>query len=92
MEKYARFTKITNDILKGRLSGLSFNYENKNQLHVIVSYELNDYFWLDYELDVDLEHKHIDYASHHSKGSINKVELNREKEFEEAVSEFFFAS
>jgi hypothetical protein len=92
MEKYTRFTKITDQFLNGKLGELAFNYENKNHLHVIVTYEFSNYYWIDYELDVDLEHKSIESASHHSNGSMNKVNLNREKDFEDAVSNFFFAS
>ncbi len=92
MEKYASFTKITNKFLNGRLGELVLNYEDENHLQVSVTYEYNDYYWLDYQLEVNLLNKQIDFIAHHAKGSLNKVELTRDKDFENAVSKYLFSS
>lgn len=90
MEKFASFTKITDQYLNGKLNELVVNYEDQTHMHVHVSYEYNNYYWLDYEVEVDVDNKQVNFISHRSKSSINKVELSREKEFETAVSDYFF--
>lgn len=91
MEKFAGFTKITNKFLHGTLEELKFNYEDKDHLQVSVTYEYNNYYWLDYQIEINLRNKQVDFVAHHAKGSLDKVELNREVEFENAVSEYLFA-
>ena len=92
MEKFASFGKITNKFLHGNLGELSINYEDENHLKVSVTYEYNNYYLLDYLLEVNLLDRSIDFIAHHAKGSLDRVELNREEEFEKAVSEYLFSS
>jgi|LGVF01.2.fsa_nt_gb hypothetical protein len=92
MEKYAGFTKITTEFLSGKLEELSLSYEDASHLQVSITYEYNNYYWLDYQLEVDLTSKKVDFISHHANGSLDKVELNREVEFEQAVGEYLFSS
>ncbi len=92
MEKFTSFGKITNKYLHGDLGELILNYEDENHLQVSVSYEYNNFYMLDYEVEINLLNKSIDFISHRSKGSLNRVNLSREKEFEQAVSDYLFAN
>ena len=92
MEKYAGFTKITDKFLNGKLEELKLSYEDESHLQVSITYEYNNYYWLDYKLEIDLLDKTVDFITHHAKGSLDKVELNREAEFEQAVTEYLFAN
>lgn len=92
MEKFAGFTEITNKFLDGRLEELRLNYEDQDHLQVSVTYEYNNYYSLDYKLEVDLSNKSVDFITHHANGSLDRVELNRDKEFEQAVTEYLFSN
>ena len=92
MEKFAGFTEITNRFLNGRLEGLNLSYEDSDHLRVSITYEYNNYYSLDYKLEVELSSKSVDFITHHAKGSLDRVELNREQEFEKAVTEYLFSS
>jgi hypothetical protein len=91
MEKYASFTKITDEFLHGKLEELNINYDDESHLKVSVTYEYNNYYWLDYKLEVNLTDHSIDFIAHHAKGSLDKVELTRETEFEQAVGDYLFS-
>lgn len=91
MEKFSSFTKITDKYLHGKLEELNLNYEDENHLQVSVRYEYNNFYWFDYLLEVNLSDHSIDFIAHHAKGSLDKVELNRESEFETAVGEYLFS-
>ncbi|AIO18379.1 hypothetical protein KQ51_00494 [Candidatus Izimaplasma bacterium HR1] len=92
MEKYADFTKITDRFLNGKLEELNLSYEDENHLQVSITYEYNNYYWMDYKLEVNLLNKSVDFITHHAKGSLDRVELNREAEFEEAVTQYLFSN
>ena len=92
MEKFAGFTKITDEFLDGKLEELNISYEDSEHLQVSVTYEYNNYYSLDYKLEIDLSNKSVGFITHHAKGSLDKVELNREQEFEKAVSEYLFSN
>lgn len=92
MEKFANFTKITDEFLNGKLEELSINYDGNNHLKVSVTYEDDTNFWLDYLLEVNLTSQVIHFIAHHIKGSLDKVELARELEFEKAVGDFLFSN
>ncbi len=92
MEKFAGFTEITNKFLDGRLEELNLSYEDSSHLQVSITYEYNNYYSLDYKLEVDLTSKSVDFITHHAKGSLDRVELNREREFEEAVTDYLFSN
>lgn len=90
MEKFAGFTEITDKFLDGKLEELNISYEDSSHLQVSVTYEYNTYYTLDYKLEIDLSNKSVDFITHHANGSLDKVALNREQEFEEAVTEYLF--
>lgn len=92
MEKFAGFTEITNKFLDGKLEELNLSYEDAEHLAVSVTYEYNNYYSLDYKLEIDLSNKSVDFITHHAKGSLDKVELARDREFERAVTEFLFSN
>ena len=90
MEKFAGFTEITDRFLDGKLEELNISYEDSSHLLVSVTYEYNNYYTLDYKLEVDLSNKSVDFITHHANGSLDKVTLNREQKFEQAVTEYLF--
>lgn len=85
MEKYSRLSKITNEFLHGNLAKLQVNYENDDLMSLTFLYEDNNHYWFDYEISISIPKKHVEHASHFTTGYLNKVELNRESEFEKAV-------
>lgn len=90
MEKYREFESITKEFLDGKLVGLNVDYDQEDKLHLIVSYKCNDYFTLDYELEVNtLDHK-VSFLSHGSHKIIDKIRLNNDPKFDNAVTKYFF--
>ena len=85
MEKYSRLSEITNQYLHGHLARLQMSYDNDGSISLQFLYEDDNHYWFDYELSFDQERKEVDHASHFSEGYLNKVTLNREKDFELAV-------
>lgn len=85
MEKYSRLSKITNEYLNGKLAKLQLDYEDSNSLSLSIVYEDCNHYWFDYDLTLDLITKQVEHASHYSEGYLNKVNLNREKDFEKAI-------
>ncbi len=92
MEKYSRLSKITNDFLHGKLAKLQVNYENEYTMTLNFFYEDSHHYLFDYEMQVNIANHEVDYASHHSKGYMNKVELERECAFEKAVFNELFTN
>ena len=92
MEKFANFTEITDKFLDGKLEELNLSYEDAKHLQVSITYEYNNFYLLDYKLEVDLSSKSVDFITHHANGSLDRVELNREQEFEQAVGEYLFSN
>ena len=90
MEKFASFGKITDEFLNGKLEELVVDYENDHMMAVKVSYEYNNYYTIDYEVEIDITSKEVNFRGHSSQGYLNKVDLNREKGYEQAVSKYFF--
>lgn len=92
MEKYSRLSKITTDFLQGTLSKLQVNYEDNNSMQLRFLYEDKNNYWFDYDILISLDDKHVEHASHHSEGYLNKVELNRDSAFEKAVFTELFSN
>ena len=92
MEKYRNFTNITSECLDGKLVELNLSYLDNDNLNVLVSYEVNDYFTLDYQVEVNVKDKVVSFLSHGSHSGIDKVRLNKEPRFDNAVSDYFFGT
>lgn len=91
MEKFSCFTRLTKEYLHGTLEELQVKYDNPNVMHVNIGYEYNNYYILNYEVEIDIQHKNVCFISHRSNSGLNKVELNRESQFEDALTNYFFA-
>lgn len=91
MDKFKSFKSITDKYLGGKLVELHMDYVDENKVSVLVSYECNNFFTLDYELGVDLDHKDVKFVSHGSSKAFEKIRLGSEPHFDKAVSKFFFA-
>jgi len=92
MEKYSRLSKITNEYLHGNLAKLQVNYEDDDTMNLTFLYEDTNHYWFDYEMNISIPKKLVAYASHFTTGYLNKVELNREVEFEKAVFNELFTN
>jgi hypothetical protein len=90
MEKFSRLSEITQNYLSGHLNKLVVNYDDEHTMHITVVYEDQNNYWFDYEIEIDLDHKKVNYGSHTSEGYLNKVRLNRENNFELAVCNALF--
>lgn len=91
MEKYRKFTSITEKYLNGKLVGLQVEYPNDSKVHVLVSYECNNFYTLDYELEVDTNTEEVHFLSHGSTSGYGKISLGSEPSFDGAVSELLFS-
>ncbi len=91
MEKFSSFTEITDKYLHGKLEELNVSYGDNKSLNVNIAYEYNNYYTLNYEVFVDLNERAVNFIAHRSSGGLNKIDLNREKGFEEAISNYFFS-
>jgi hypothetical protein len=85
MEKYASLSKITNQYLNGQLAQLQVMYEDNDHMKISLIYEDKYHYWFDYEMSISIPTKQIQYAKHFSEGYMNKIELDRENDFELAV-------
>lgn len=92
MDKFKNFKSITDQYLGGKLVELNIDYQNENSVKVLVSYECNNFFTLDYEINLDIDHKDVKFISHGSSRAFEKIRLENEPSFDLAVSKFFFAN
>ncbi len=90
MEKYSRVSKITHDYLHGKLARLKIDYEDQNLMSLSIVYEDTNHYWFDYDITLDLANQQVEHASHYSEGYLNKVNLNREVDFEKAICNELF--
>lgn len=91
MEKYKSFTAITNEYLDGKLIELDMKYDKEDEIHLEILYKFNDFMKLVYEVSVDTKTEKVNFLSHGSNGSFDKVRLTRDIKFETAVSKVFFS-
>lgn len=89
MEKFKSLSAITNKYLNGKLSRVNLEYEDSKTLEVSIIYEYANYYELDYKMRIDLSENNVSFVSHDNEVGFNKMTLNREKEFESAVSKTF---
>jgi len=92
MDKFKSFKSITDKYLGGKLVDLRIDYHNDSNVNVLVSYKCNNFFTLNYELDLDIDHKDVRFVSHGSSKAFENIRLNGEPKFDKAVSEYFFAN
>jgi len=92
MDKFKSFKSITDKYLGGKLIELHIDYQDGKNVNVLVSYECNNCFTLDYEIDLDIEHEDVKFISHGSSRAFEKIRLGSEPTFDKAVSKFFFAN
>ncbi len=88
MEKYDRISKITQDYLDGKLGKLHLNYNDNHSLDLVIEYQDSHEIWFDYEMILDLKTGKVCTASHQSEGYLNKVTLDRQIQFEDAVQKY----
>ncbi len=88
MDKYQSISTMTQNYLNGKLVGLHMDYDSDKNVHILVSYKANDYFTLDYELEVNNKDKKVEFISHGSHNAFERVRLGREPEFDHAISEY----
>ncbi|MCF7925814.1 MAG: hypothetical protein K9L26_04705 [Candidatus Izimaplasma sp.] len=88
MEKYNGISKITTQFLDGELSKLEMSYNADKSLDLTVQYQDDNGYWYDYEVVLNLETGKIYSATHQSEGYLNKVSLDRKKEFEMAIQNY----
>lgn len=89
MEKYKGFSDITKQIMHGELCKLDIHYEEKNTVTVHIEYK-DGTFTYDYDMNIDRESHDIDFITHQSLGHFSETRLNRNPQFEEAISSFLF--
>jgi hypothetical protein len=92
MDKFKSFKLITDKYLGGKLVDLHIDYQNEKIVNVLVSYECNNFFTLDYEIDLDIDKHDVKFISHGSSRAFEKIRLSSEPTFDKAVSNFFFAN
>lgn len=92
MEKFKSFKSITDKYLGGKLVDLQMDYQDEERVNVLVSYECNNFFTLEYEIRIDLIRKNVKFLSHGSTKAFETIRLGNEPKFDNAVSEFFFSN
>lgn len=90
MDKYEIISTITEKCLDGKLVGLHMDYISDRNVHILVSYKVNNFFTLDYELEVDKQENKVEFISHGSHNAFERVRLDREPSFDSAISEYLF--
>ena len=92
MDKYRSISAITKQCLNGKLVGLHMDYNNENNIHILVSYKANEYFTLDYEIEVNNENNRVEFISHGSHNTFDRVRLDREPAFDNAISHYLLGA
>lgn len=90
MEKYRSFKAITSKYLDGKLVGMNMSYPDTDIVRLQISYEVNSFFTLDYEVEVDAVNHKVNFLSHGSHSAFDKIKLKSEPKFDLAVSDYFF--
>jgi hypothetical protein len=89
MEKFRSFKSITDEYLKGKLVDLHLDYKDEDTVNILVSYECNNFFTLDYEVNVDLKKHDVEFVSHGSQKAFQRIRLDKEPEFDMAIKKIF---
>lgn len=92
MDKYRSISAITEECLNGKLVGLHMDYNNDKNIHILVSYKANDYYTLDYEIEVNNKENKVEFISHGSHNTFDRVKLAREPEFDNAISNYLLGA
>jgi len=89
MEKYKGFNDITHQILNGDICKMDIHYEDEKSVKVHIEYK-DGVFTYDYDMSINRESHKVDFIAHHSLGHFSETKLNRNIQFEEAISSFLF--
>ena len=92
MDKYRSISAITKECLNGKLVGLHMDYNDEKNIHLLVSYKANKYFTLDYELEINNEEHKVEFISHGSHSTFDRVRLAREPRFDNAISNYLLGA
>jgi hypothetical protein len=92
MEKFSGLSKLTKDYLDGKLVGLNFAYHEDNRFNILLTYQPNSYFTLDYEVEVNGDNRTVNFLFHGSKKGYDKVNLDDVVEFDQAVYQYLFSN
>lgn len=87
MRKYIEVSKLTDEFLQGTLKRLEIEYENVNDVIVAVSYEDEHSSKIDYKVRIN-DFDTVDFLSHQCRDSYGKFALNRDANFETALTEY----
>jgi len=90
VEKFSGLSKLTKEYLDGKLVGLHFQYQDHERFNILLTYQPNRYFSLDYELEVDGMNETVHFLFHGSKKGYDKVTLEDVVEFDQAVYQYLF--
>ena len=90
MEKFKSLSTITHDYLDGNMVGLNISYSSQDKMKVLVSYQVNKYFNLDYELLVDTTNEKVEFIAHGSHNAFDRIKLGNEPKFDLAIGNYFF--
>lgn len=92
MRKYSEIAKITTKYLRGSLDRLTIEYKEQDNLFVSILYSDDHNFLYDYDIEIDSKNHDFSFLGHKSKSMLHKFSLDRDKQFELALTSYLFSS
>jgi hypothetical protein len=92
MRKYKEIAAITAQYLSGNLDRLTIEYKEKNNLFISILYSDDHNILYDYDIEIDSSNKNFSFLGHQSKSMLHRFSLDRDKQFELALTSYLFSS
>lgn len=92
MKEYAEIASLTTQYLGGSLDRLTIEYKDKNSLFISILYSDDHNTLYDYDIEVDSSNKEFSFLGHQSKSTLHKFSLDRDSQFELALTTYLFSS
>jgi|LGOV01.1.fsa_nt_gb hypothetical protein len=92
MKKYGKLAEITKNYLSGDLYRLTTEYNNGSDLKISILYEDEYDYKCEYDIEVHSSTKELDFIGHNSRGVLYKIDLDRDKKFEYAITNYLFST
>ncbi len=92
MKKYPRIAELTKQYLEGNLEKLTIEYDKHDTFIIKVLYEDPYDFKFDYDIELNSKKRDFSFLGHHSMSVLHRINLDRDKQFEHALTNYLFST